>query len=116
MDETTQDDGREDTMFLDAGGTMIRLGDVVRAPVAINQQLHGTWAEYRIRKAPGGYLLSYIRSEKGAILPEGYTGGYMADCIPEDSETDLKTLVFTMVPIRVDGWQIIAPTGDSHVG
>lgn len=93
-------------MFLDATGTMIRLGDIVRAPISINQHVHGTWANYRVRKAPGGYLLSYLLSEKGAILPEGYTGGYMADCIPDEDETDLKTLVFTQVPLQINGWRI----------
>jgi hypothetical protein len=99
----------EETMFLDATGTPSRLGDVVRAPITINTDFHGSWGEYRIRKAPGGYLLSYIRSEKGQILPEGYTGGYMADCLPDEDEHDLKTLVFTQVPVQVRGWRIVAP-------
>ncbi|CAN5571455.1 hypothetical protein BH10PSE14_BH10PSE14_06140 [soil metagenome] len=106
---------REATMFLDATGKEIRLGDVVRAPIDINQSLHGTWGEYRIRKAPGGYLLSYLRSEKGQILPEGYTGGYMADCIPRDDETDLKTLVFTQVPVQVSSWRIVDEPGAAVV-
>lgn len=101
-------------MFLDAAGTMIRMGDVIRAPITINQKVHGTWGEYRIRKAPGGYLLSYLRSEKGQILPEGYTGGYMADCIPDEEETDLKTLVFTQVPIQISGWTIVGSPLPNH--
>lgn len=111
---TANDGEREETMFLDASGTMIRLGDVVRAPITINQGVHGTWGEYRIRKAPGGYLLSYLRSEKGQVLPEGYTGGFMADCLPDEDETDLKSLVFATVPIPVSGWRIVTPTEVSH--
>lgn len=105
---------REETMFLDSTGEMIRLGDIVRAPITINQHTHGTWGDYRIRKAPGGYLLSYLRSEKGQVLPEGYTGGFMADCLPDEDERDLKPLVFATVPIAVSGWTIIWDSGDAQ--
>lgn len=100
---------REETMFLDREGEMIHVGDVIRAPVSGNVELHGTWADYTIEKAPGGYKLSYLISEKGQCLPIGYTGGYMPDVLPESDEHDLKTLVFTKKPIRVDGWEIIRP-------
>lgn len=110
------DPAREETMFLDASGEMILLGDIIRAPITINQYVHGTWGEYRIKKAPGGYLLSYLRSEKGQILPEGYTGGYMADCLPDEDEADAKTLVFTQVPIRVSGWSIIRDSDGNPEG
>jgi hypothetical protein len=96
----------EDTLFLDAEGTPIRVGDIVRAPVTINQRFHGTWADYRIRKAPGGYVMAYLRSEKGPVLPEGYTAGYMTDNIPDSDETDLKTLAFALVPIQVMAWKV----------
>lgn len=95
----------EQTMFLDADEQHILLGDIIRAPITINQDIHGTWGEYRVKKAPGGYILSYLRSEKGQILPEGYTGGYMADLIPDADEVDLKTLIFTQVPIKVSSWK-----------
>lgn len=95
----------EDTLFLASDGLPIFTGDVIRAPITINTELHGAWGEYAVRKAPGGYLLSYLRSEKGQILPEGYTGGYMHDVLPDGDEIDLKTLVFTRVPVRVRGWE-----------
>lgn len=98
----------EETMFNDKGDVPIRVGDVVRMATTGNVELHGTWCEYRIRKAPGGYVFSYLRSEKGQILPEGYTGGYMADSLPDKDEHDIKTLVFTLKPIRVNGWQIMS--------
>ena len=97
----------EPTMFVDVDGHHIMTGDVVRKPVRINQELHGTWADYRVRKAPGGYVFSYIVSEKGAILPEGYTAGYMADQLEDEDEVDMKTLVFTLRPIRVTQWKTI---------
>lgn len=99
---------REETMFNDKSGAAICVGDVVRMATTGNAELHGAWCEYRIRKAPGGYVFSYLRSENGQILPEGYTGGYMADSLPEEDEHDIKTLVFTLKPIRVNGWQIMS--------
>lgn len=97
----------EETMFLDVDGHHIVTGDIVRKRIEINQDLHGTWADYRVRKAPGGYVLSYLISEKGAILPEGYTAGYMADQLADEDDVDLKTLVFTLKPIRVTGWIVV---------
>ena len=94
----------EDTLFLDCHGDPILVGDVIRAPITINQGTHGTWGEYAIRKGPGGYILSYRSSEKGPILPEGYTGGYMTECLPDEDEIDIKSLIFARVPIRVQGW------------
>lgn len=91
-------------MFLASDGQPLCVGDEVRAPVSINQNVHGTWAEYEIKKAPGGYVLSYLRSEKGQVLPIGYTAGYMYETIPDDDEVDHKTLVFTQVPIQIDSW------------
>lgn len=97
----------EETMFLDYRGGAILLGDVVRVPITINQELHGEWAYYRVRKAPGGYVFSYLRSEKGQILPEGYTAGYMHDQLTGSDEHDMKTLVFTLRPVRVSSWVIM---------
>jgi hypothetical protein len=99
----------EQTMFLDCHGEDICLGSIIRAPVEINQTVHGEWAEYEIRKAPGGYVLSYRCSEKGAVLPPGYTGGFMADSLPDADERDLKSLIFATVPLRVEGWIIVPP-------
>lgn len=94
-------------MFLDCNGVEICTGHVVRAPITGNRELHGAWADYTVEKAPGGYKLSYLRSENGDILPVGYTGGYMADTLPDSDEFDIKALVFTQVPLRVSGWEII---------
>lgn len=96
----------EGTMFLDSSGTEIKVGDTVRAP-CLNIEVHGSWCDYKVEKAPGGYKLSYQKSEKGQILPVGYTGGYMADCLPDEDEHDIKTLVFTQVPLKINGWRII---------
>ncbi len=97
----------EETMFLDRNFRPICVGHIIRAPITINQDRHGTWGEYEIVKRPGGYVMSYVRSELGEILPKGYTGGYMNDVLPEEEEKGLKELVFTQVPIKVDGWEIV---------
>lgn len=102
-------DTREDTMFLDCNGTPIRLGDVLQVAVTCNERVHGSWAQYRVRKAPGGYMLDYHCSEKGAIMPPGYAGNYMADALPEEDELDLKTLFRATVPLPVSGWRIVPP-------
>lgn len=101
----------EETMFLDCSGIPIRVGDVVQATISINQHVHGDWVQYRVRKAPGGYVLAYHCSEKGAVLPPGYTGGFMTEVIPEDDEQDMKSLIFAVVPIQISGWRVI-PAGE----
>jgi hypothetical protein len=100
-------------MFLDRSGVEIMTGHVVRAAVNVNQELHGNWADYTVEKAPGGYKLSYLRSEKGDILPKGYTAGYMADTLPEEDQRSQKVLVFTLRPVRVTGWQIVELGADT---
>lgn len=99
---------KEPTMFVDMDGRHIMTGDVVRRPVTGNRDLHGEWIDCRVRKAPGGYVFHYLISQKGSILPEGYTAGYMADQLEGEDETDIKTLVFALRPIRVKQWKIVS--------
>lgn len=88
----------ESTGFADADGAELFLGDVVRARIEEPfQELHGTWGEYEITKAAGGYVLSYSRSEKGCILPFGYTACFMTEFCP-DSIPDLKILLWSKTP------------------
>jgi len=92
--------GRETTMFADKNGREIFLGDVVRADVSAPfDTTHGTWAEYEITKAAGGYVLSYSRSEKGCMLPFGYTGQFLNQ-YEVGSLPDLKMLLFHAEPIK----------------
>jgi hypothetical protein len=85
----------ESTRFNDRSGLEIYLGDVVRADVKEPfTDMHGRWVEYEIVKAPGGYVLAYFRSEKGCLLPFGYTGCYMND-FETDDLPDLKSLIFS---------------------
>ncbi|WP_380925416.1 hypothetical protein [Sphingomonas leidyi] len=95
------------TMFLDRTGREICMGDTIEVASTINQHTHGDWVQYDIRKGPGGFLLSYRCSQTGAVLPPGYTAGFMAESLPEDDRRDLKALVFATVPVPVSGWEIV---------
>ena len=93
---------RERTMMADRNGRELFLGDVVRADVdepfrSIGP--HGDWSEYEITKSPGGYALSYLRSEKGAVLPYGYLCCGMTE-FGGDDLPGMKDLMFARKPVR----------------
>lgn len=91
----------ERTMFADKDGREIFLGDTVRAPIAAAFRefgVHGDWAEYEITKAPGGYALSYLRSEKGHVLPFGYLCSPMVE-FDRDELPDMERIMFAREPI-----------------
>lgn len=91
---------RERTMFADKHGTELFLGDVVRTAIKDPFTVtHGLWADYEITKAAGGYVLSYIRSDKGCILPFGYTAQFMNQ-YELDELPDLKMLLWSTKPIE----------------
>lgn len=99
--ETGTTTPRERTMMADKDGCELFLGDVVRAPVAEAFRefgVHGDWAEYEITKAPGGYALSYLRSQKGTVLPFGYLCCFMTE-FDSDELPDLKRIMFAREPI-----------------
>lgn len=91
---------RETTGFADKRGRELFLGDVVRAAIEEPfNETHGNWADYEITKAAGGYVLSYVRSEKGCQLPFGYTGTFINQ-FGVDELPDLKMLLFHGKPVR----------------
>lgn len=101
MGEHRSKKAREDTMLLDANGQMIHVGDMVR--LAVDNpfgEVHGEWCDYTVEKCPAGYRLSYFVSELGQKLPVGYTAGFMSDYIMEQVGIDMKTVVFSQVPLR----------------
>lgn len=67
------------TGLCDSHGVELYVGDIVRKPVDANTEVHGDWALYRIVQQGLTPLLLYVRSEKGQVLPEGYTGCVLAD-------------------------------------
>lgn len=92
---------RESTMFADATGRELFLGDIVRANVAEAFKefgVHGDWSEYEITKVPGGYAMSYVRSQKGVVLPYGYLSCFMAE-FDQDKLPDIKRIMWAQEPI-----------------
>ncbi len=77
-----------DTGLRDSNGAPIHIGDFVKKPVDCNHEVHGEWAIYEVRTQGVVPILSYVRSEKGQVLPEGYTGSVLSD------EYDGKMFVF----------------------
>lgn len=91
---------RETTGFVDRNGEELFLGDVVRTEVEEPfREAHGAWADYEITKAAGGYVLSYVQSETGCILPFGYTATFLNQFAINDLP-DLKMLLWSKKPIK----------------
>lgn len=79
----------------DSKGIEFRVGSIVRRNTEINFEVHGNWVDYRVILQGTTPLLSYLKSEKGQVLPIGYT----ACCLCNEYDykmfvfaTDLKTL------------------------
>lgn len=84
-----------ETGLHDSDGNMIHIGDHVRKPCEINTELHGTWSEYEITQRGIVPVLMYVKSEKGQILPRGYTGQPLSDQYDRKNfmfVTDISTL------------------------
>jgi len=94
----------ENTMFLDKNGNPIFTGNVVRMPTC-NEQVHGKWVDYTVKKVPGGYAFAYFRSAAGQILPDGHTGSYVFENCPD---VNMEELMFSLVPLQIDSWEIVA--------
>ncbi len=98
---------KEETYFLDKNGIDIKVGDNVRVYTNFNVETHGKFVDYSVHKTAGGYLFSYLCSEKGAVLPKGYTGAFMNDCIPEECCISHDKLIFHPKKRQVNQWEII---------
>jgi hypothetical protein len=100
--------GREGTMVLDATGKLICVGDIVRLGTEepFNER-HGAWCDYVVEKSPAGYRLAYIRSEKGQVLPKGYTAGFMNEFVMEKEDKSFKEMVFLTVPVQTKRLEIV---------
>lgn len=98
---------KEETYFLDKNKQPIYVGSKVRVVTNFNTTIHGIYVDYLICKTAGGYLFSYLCSEKGQVLPPGYTGGYMKDCIPEEAHLGHDTLIFSPGRKQVPQWEVL---------
>lgn len=96
---------RETTMMADKSGRELFVGDTVRTEVSKDYRvigMHGDWAEYEIAKAPGGYALRYLRSEKGPVLPYAYLCCMMLEFDAEKLPS-VKDVVFAEKPVPHPG-------------
>ena len=62
----------------DSNGIEFKVGSVVRLETD-NKKMHGDWVDYEISLQGTTPLLIYLYSEKGDILPKGYTGCCLSD-------------------------------------
>lgn len=72
-----------------------QVGSIVRLETTVNKKVHGNWTEYVVKMQACIPVLSYLRSEKGAVLAEGYTGFALSLLY------DQKLLVFTTSPFNL---------------
>lgn len=87
------------TGFSDSKGVEMFDGDVIKREVDCNIELHGEYSLVEVKFQGSVPVLSYLRSEKGAILPRGYTAGLLSD------NYDAKCLMFvkdtcSLVPVE----------------
>ena len=62
------------TGLYDSEGTAICIGDSLKIKVTCNTKYHGEWSVYEVTLRGIVPCLMYVTSEKGDLLPRGYTG------------------------------------------
>jgi hypothetical protein len=67
------------TGLCDSEGTEMFVGDMVKVPVTCNEDFHGSYSIYEIKQQGLTPVFSYVRSEKGEMLPKGYAGAVLAE-------------------------------------
>lgn len=72
----------------DSNGVEFRVGSKVKRINPCNEEVHGAWVVYKVTLQGTVPLLSYFISEKGQVLPVGYTAGCLCN------EYDHKMFVF----------------------
>jgi uncharacterized phage protein (TIGR01671 family) len=73
------------TGLKDKDGKDIYEGDILKRP-SINNEVHGDYSYQEVVFRNGTWIVQYLRSEKGKILPRGYTAGELIDCYEYDQE------------------------------
>src|ERR1035437_5576560 len=73
-----------DTGLRDSNGVTIHVGDYVQRQVTGNVEIHGEWTIQLVETRGIVPILSYVKSEKGPILPEGYTAGLLSHLYDQD--------------------------------
>lgn len=67
------------TGLCDSQGKEIHIGDIVRRFSDFNVEVHGTYVDYTVVQVGIVPILSYLISEKGQVLPKGYTAQPLSD-------------------------------------
>lgn len=70
-------------------GREIYEGDILKYPVDINNEFHGRFSIHEVLFKKGTYIVSYLKSEKGHLLPRGYTAGFLLDHFDYDNKSFL---------------------------
>ena len=72
------------TGFMDTAGVEIRVGDILRLPVTVNADVHGSWADFVLDMAGIVPVLKYVQSEAGRVLPPGYLTRLFSDLYDQE--------------------------------
>lgn len=78
----------------DSNGVEFKSGSIVRG-VTVNEDVHGSWVDYEIVLQGTTPVMIYLKSEKGEVLPKGYTG------CPLSNFYDVEVFVFSKNPMSL---------------
>lgn len=78
-EDITEEYRSMETGLSDSEGRSIRFDSLLKIPITINKELHGDHSIYRVLKKGSVAVLSYVKSEKGQIVPEGYMACLLTD-------------------------------------
>lgn len=83
------------TGLCDSMGKPILIGDSVKIENTCNQEYHGDFAIYKVCLRGMIPILTYVESEKGKLLPEGYLATSLSEKYNQKLflfTTDIKSL------------------------